>query len=97
MAHSRLLLGSFDLFNIGHLTQLNAVSDRDAQLTAAVISDAGVAAICGSNPFLLRLMNAPPLSRSFAWSRTRSSPDLRTTGLSQNMTHCMWMLASGIY
>ena len=53
MAHSRLLLGSFDLFNIGHLTQLNAVSDRDAQLTAAVISDAGVAAICGSNPFLL--------------------------------------------
>lgn len=52
MAHSRLLLGSFDLLNIGHLTQLNAVADPKSHLTAAVISDAGVAALSGSKPFL---------------------------------------------
>lgn len=52
MAQSRLLLGSFDLLNIGHLTQLNAVAERDAHLTVAVISDDGVAELSGSNPFL---------------------------------------------
>ncbi len=52
MANKRLLLGSFDLLNIGHLTQLNAVAHADAHLTAAVISDLGVLALCGSQPFL---------------------------------------------
>jgi len=52
MARSRLLLGSFDLFNIGHLTQLNAVSADNARLTAAVISDTGISELSGSLPFL---------------------------------------------
>lgn len=52
MVQSRLLLGSFDLFNIGHLTQLDAVAADQVQLTAAVISDAGIAQLTGSRPFL---------------------------------------------
>ncbi len=52
MAHKRLLLGSFDLLNIGHLTQLNAVAQPNVQLTAAVISDLGVSALSGTQPFL---------------------------------------------
>lgn len=52
MARSRLLLGSFDLFNIGHLTQLNYVAADARRLTAVVISDEGIASITGSAPFL---------------------------------------------
>ena len=74
MAHSRLLLGSFDLLNIGHLTQLNAVANKGSHLTAAVISDAGVAALSGSNPFL------PAAERSAVVGQLRMVTDTFITG-----------------
>lgn len=74
MAQSRLLLGSFDLFNIGHLTQLNAVADHGSLLTAAVISDAGIAALSGSSPFM------PHAERSAVVSQLRIVHNTCITG-----------------
>lgn len=80
MAQSRLLIGSFDLFNIGHLTQLTAVAGHDACLTAAIISDAGVAALCGTKPFL------PHNERSAVVSQLRVVDQICVTGPENSWT-----------
>lgn len=52
MEHSRLFVGAFDLFNIGHLTQLNEVAASGSHVTAVVVSDAGVIDLLDAKPFL---------------------------------------------
>jgi glycerol-3-phosphate cytidylyltransferase-like family protein len=74
MEQARLLLGSFDLLNIGHLTQLNAVATTNSCLTAAVVSDVGVAALIGSNPFL------PQAERSAVIAQLRMVDNTCITG-----------------
>lgn len=52
MTERRLLLGFFDLIHVGHLTQIEAVADEGVELTVAVVSDHGIQALTGSDPFL---------------------------------------------
>lgn len=48
----RLLLGVFDIVHVGHLTQINSVSQENVELTAAVLSDQGIRELLGCEPFL---------------------------------------------
>lgn len=48
----RLLIGVFDLIHVGHLTQIESVGGPDVDLTAAVVSDAGIRQLLGAEPFL---------------------------------------------
>ncbi len=49
---SRVLIGSFDLLNIAHLTQIDAVARPQSDLIVAVISDSGLTDLTGTSPFL---------------------------------------------
>jgi hypothetical protein len=96
MAGTHLLLGSFDLLNIGHLTQFDAVAQADSHVVAAVISDDGVAALSGSAPFL------PAAERSAVVSQLRVVDSTcitaqRTAGPCQTMTSFTSMPGSGTF
>lgn len=48
----RLLLGVFDIIHVGHLSQIESVAGPNRTLTAAVVSDAGIRELLGTDPFL---------------------------------------------
>ena len=94
MADTHLLLGSFDLLNIGHLTQFDAVAQAESHVVAAVISDDGVAALSGSAPFL------PAAERSAVVSQLRVVDSTCITGPENRWTlpdHDVLYVDAGIW
>lgn len=48
----RTLVGSFDLFNVGHLAQITALSDPNTELSVVVVTDQGLLRVTGKTPYL---------------------------------------------
>jgi len=52
MRTRRVLVGTFDLFNVGHLAQISAVSGPDVDVIVAVVTDDGIHNLMGKYPYL---------------------------------------------
>ena len=84
MNEQRILVGVFDLLNVGHLSQINSVAGAGVDIHVVVVSDDGVKATLGTSTYL------PTHERAAIVSQMRNVDEVSITGPESN-----WKLPVG--